>query len=550
MYIGIPLLAVVIVTIIIYLLIKSFGIHIKFALVAFCGFIGLFLGLILPKILLPQMSLLGTLISVLLFMFFLSVLLAWFFGLEEEASGEIENIYDINLHTEVLSLPSGLIISSEEKFFPQGQESNFSPTLYVAEQNDLEDTMLPEDEMLHGHFPDNAVYEPNNLLDNVALKDYSDAFTAEEKQDFMFSENNLKQENISDIFIVEEEKDSTQNEQLIEQVSDCYGKFEMPDEALPNIDAVSSETEKNIIDSTDTSSAPDEDCEEDNLSSDTQEEVKENEVVKIPMVSELRAYQTENIALESNLLDEQDSFSEFTLCQETEYQPVQCNKDTIDETSEGFLEKQEFAYGYNLLEEAIVESPLASTIENDVQADFHADEPFADHSIDCFDSHELYEVVEEEALLEEQALPEVEEAQDMQQAPSIRQVPKSDSFDDLLDFAFGQKEKHNYEDALLGFTMAYDLYPKSELACMLAIEIANIYKQKGKYDLAISSLQKGLDNSKDESIRQEFVSNIAYIRIIRNMLITNQLDLLPYDEIPAKVKEDIESEFVEWKQLT
>ena len=127
------------------------------------------------------------------------------------------------------------------------------------------------------------------------------------------------------------------------------------------------------------------------------------------------------------------------------------------------------------------------------------------------------------------------------------QVPKTDSLDDLLDFSFAQKEQKNWSGAVHAFQMAYEMYPESDFSMLITIEIANIYKQIGEYDKAIATLQRDLDKIKVETMRHDFIFNIAYLRIVKNILKTNKLALLPYDEIPDKVKEDIEKEFSEWK---
>ncbi|MDR2005806.1 MAG: hypothetical protein LBP78_00970 [Acidaminococcales bacterium] len=137
-----------------------------------------------------------------------------------------------------------------------------------------------------------------------------------------------------------------------------------------------------------------------------------------------------------------------------------------------------------------------------------------------------------------------------EQPPSPIQVPKSDSFDDLLDFAFAQKEQGNWDNALLSLQMAYAMYPRNEFALLIIVETANIYKQMGNYDMAIAELQKGIEKITAENMRHDFILNIGYLRIIKNILKTNGIALLPYNEIPDKVKEDIEKEYLEWKSLS
>ncbi|MDR3349706.1 MAG: hypothetical protein LBO03_08980 [Acidaminococcales bacterium] len=127
------------------------------------------------------------------------------------------------------------------------------------------------------------------------------------------------------------------------------------------------------------------------------------------------------------------------------------------------------------------------------------------------------------------------------------QIPKSDSFDDLLDFAFTQKEQGNWAKALHSLQMAYAMYPMNDFALLIIVETANIYKQMGNYDMAIAELQKGIEKTTVANMRHDFILNIGYLRIIKNILKTHNIALLPYNQIPDKVKEDIEKEYLDWK---
>jgi hypothetical protein len=81
------------------------------------------------------------------------------------------------------------------------------------------------------------------------------------------------------------------------------------------------------------------------------------------------------------------------------------------------------------------------------------------------------------------------------------------------------------------------------------LEIADIYRRQGNYDLAVEELRNAMKHFSDEVIRKELIINIAYMRIIKNILCVHSLGLLPYEEIPDKVKKEIEKEFHNWKNL-
>jgi tetratricopeptide (TPR) repeat protein len=130
--------------------------------------------------------------------------------------------------------------------------------------------------------------------------------------------------------------------------------------------------------------------------------------------------------------------------------------------------------------------------------------------------------------------------------------PDSDSLDDLLNFAFSHKEQNNYHVALDAFMRAYKLYHDNEVAPFLVVEIGNILKYKGFYDEAINIFMEGRTLpilKEQQTFEQEFVNTIAYLRIIKNILLENHMNLIPFKEIPPQIQEEIDNEFQNWRNL-
>lgn len=129
---------------------------------------------------------------------------------------------------------------------------------------------------------------------------------------------------------------------------------------------------------------------------------------------------------------------------------------------------------------------------------------------------------------------------------------ESEELDDLLEFAFINKEKLNFNAAFNAFNRALTLYPDSDAAPFLIVEIGNILKNRGAYDDAIKVFSDGraLSQSKqDEMMEQEFISTIAYLRIIKNVLLQNRSGCIPFLEIPSQVIAQIDEEFKEWRSV-
>jgi len=128
--------------------------------------------------------------------------------------------------------------------------------------------------------------------------------------------------------------------------------------------------------------------------------------------------------------------------------------------------------------------------------------------------------------------------------------PISNDLEDLMDFAFEQKERREFVQALTSFRQALLLYPDSEAAPFLVMEIGAILKNLGSYNESITVFTEGrllpgvMQNS---ALEQEFINNIAYLRIVKNILIKNSLEFMPFNRIPEKVCKEIDEEFSEWR---
>jgi hypothetical protein len=137
-------------------------------------------------------------------------------------------------------------------------------------------------------------------------------------------------------------------------------------------------------------------------------------------------------------------------------------------------------------------------------------------------------------------------------AHTDKSTPDSEALDDLLDFAFLQKECQNFPLALDTFQRALKIHRDSDAAPFLAVEIASLLKNRGAYDEAITFLtvNRGLAALQHNSaMDQEFIYNIAYLRILKNILLHHRCGFLPFPKIPQDVLQEIDAEFREWRNL-
>jgi tetratricopeptide (TPR) repeat protein len=218
-----------------------------------------------------------------------------------------------------------------------------------------------------------------------------------------------------------------------------------------------------------------------------------------------------------------------------------------------------FAYFVAYYDEAQDSQMLHSAVsvpeQNNVEKNIPVDlPPQIIHDVSEDESHDFTAIVSE-AVSPMTFIPsnnELEDASQITQVPPSEEEPLPETLDDLLDLAFTYKEDLNFSQALKCFRKALSLYPESEAAPYLVVEIANIHRNKGAYDEAIQVLAEGrnlpgvLPNS---TLAQEFTETIAYLRITRNTLLHRRLGFIPFNKIPSDVCHDIDTEFREWRNL-
>lgn len=135
----------------------------------------------------------------------------------------------------------------------------------------------------------------------------------------------------------------------------------------------------------------------------------------------------------------------------------------------------------------------------------------------------------------------------------IQEIDPLVTMDELMDYAFKQKEQQNMEQALCAFKKALALYPQTDTASFLVIEIGGLLKRRGSYDEAIDVLSEGrriARQSKESMLEKEFVDIIAYLRIIKNTLIENRLGYIPFDNIPSHLLDHINNEYSDWRKFS
>ena len=111
-------------------------------------------------------------------------------------------------------------------------------------------------------------------------------------------------------------------------------------------------------------------------------------------------------------------------------------------------------------------------------------------------------------------------------------LAKLGSLDDLLDYAFEQKNRHNYS------------YHSDSYAPFIVIDMGNIYKNSGAYEDAVHVYQNALTLpavAGSADTYEEFSKNADYLRMVQLVLARHNSPRIAFDEIPEDWQQEIET---------
>jgi len=121
--------------------------------------------------------------------------------------------------------------------------------------------------------------------------------------------------------------------------------------------------------------------------------------------------------------------------------------------------------------------------------------------------------------------------------------PASDSLEDLLEFAFAQRTQSNTIGALATFRLIRSLYADSHAMPMVVAEIVSTLQSQGRYDIAFNELSETVHLpaiQQDPRLVRTFVQKMAYLQLLRDLLIERGSPFLPFEQIPEEWQEEIE----------
>ena len=198
--------------------------------------------------------------------------------------------------------------------------------------------------------------------------------------------------------------------------------------------------------------------------------------------------------------------------------------------------------GETLLEESdgetlLKESDAETTLEES-DAETSLEDSDAETSLEDSNAETLLEESDGETLLEESDAETTLEESDAE-------TTREDTLDDLLDKAYDARGKGHIWQAIEHYRKALERYGNDEYAPFVAIDLGNLYKENALYSKAIKIYEDALNLpsvKQNDEIRREFIKNVEYQRVVRDVLLKHQAATTPFAKLPKEILQEIDAE--------
>ena len=146
--------------------------------------------------------------------------------------------------------------------------------------------------------------------------------------------------------------------------------------------------------------------------------------------------------------------------------------------------------------------------------------------------------------------PVVEEPEPEEEEPAFMfELPDTlSSLDDYLDYAYAEKDAGHTAVAAAAYQKAIDSFSDDPYLPFLVIELGNLYKEAGAYDVAVNTYRDALllpVIQGQNGIVDEFRKNIAYLEAVSHITSRHDAPEIPFSQIPPDWLAEIEQTFAE-----
>ena len=130
--------------------------------------------------------------------------------------------------------------------------------------------------------------------------------------------------------------------------------------------------------------------------------------------------------------------------------------------------------------------------------------------------------------------------------PPEVELESAETLDDLLDKAYNERDKGHIWQAIEIYKKALERYRNDEYAPFVAIDLGNIYKEQALYSKAIKTYEEALALpavKRNDSVKKEFTTTLAYMRIARDVLLKYHALSTPFGKLSKEILQEIDAEF-------
>ena len=120
------------------------------------------------------------------------------------------------------------------------------------------------------------------------------------------------------------------------------------------------------------------------------------------------------------------------------------------------------------------------------------------------------------------------------------------TLDDYLDYAYAEKDAGRTAKAAAAYQQAIENFPDDPYLPFLFIELGNLYKEVGAYDVAVGTYRDALALpiiQGQNGIMDEFQKNIAYLEAVSHIIARHDAPDTPFSQIPPDWIAEIEADF-------
>lgn len=127
------------------------------------------------------------------------------------------------------------------------------------------------------------------------------------------------------------------------------------------------------------------------------------------------------------------------------------------------------------------------------------------------------------------------------------------SLDDILEFAYAQKNAKNFKLAIFAYQKALERYRADNYAPFIAIDLSSLYKEQAAYTKAIKVCEDALTLPavvRSATARKEFSHDLAYLRTVQAVLSKHRVLSTPFSKISRQLMDEIDADFKKLTVLT